>query len=79
MVHVNVHEARTHLSRYLEQVEKGETIILCRNNRPVAEIRLLATAGRKVRRFGLDRGIVVIHPEFYEPLDEETLGDLCRW
>ena len=73
MVHVNVHEAKTHLSRYLERVERGETIILCRHNRPIAEIRPLAAAVGKARRFGLDRGLVVIEPEFFKPLDEDTL------
>ena len=34
MTKVNVHEAKTHLSRYLDRVEAGETVILCRHNRP---------------------------------------------
>jgi prevent-host-death family protein len=75
MVHINVHEAKTHLSRYLDRVERGETIVLCRHNRPIAEIRPLAASERKARQFGLDRGNVVITPEFFEPLDEETLRD----
>lgn len=75
MVQINVHEAKTHLSRYLDRVERGETIILCRHNRPIAEIRPLAGSEVKGRKFGLDRGSVVIGPEFFEPLDEETLRD----
>lgn len=35
---VNVHEAKTHLSRLLEQVEKGETIVIARAGKPVAEL-----------------------------------------
>ena len=33
---VNVHEAKTHLSRLLERVERGEEIVIARNGRPVA-------------------------------------------
>ena len=41
MIRVNVAEAKAHLSRYLESVERGETVVLCRRNVPVAEIRAL--------------------------------------
>ena len=36
---VNVHEAKTHLSRLLERVENGETIVIARAGKPVAELR----------------------------------------
>ncbi len=36
---VNTHEAKTHLSRILEEVEKGEVYIISRNGVPVAELR----------------------------------------
>lgn len=35
---VNVHEAKTHLSRLLEQVERGEEIVIARNGKPVARV-----------------------------------------
>ena len=35
MIQLNVHEAKTHLSRYLADLERGETIIICRRNRPL--------------------------------------------
>jgi antitoxin (DNA-binding transcriptional repressor) of toxin-antitoxin stability system len=75
MVRLNVHEAKTHLSRYLRRLEQeGETIVLCRHNRPIAEIRPLGEGKRRRRVFGLDEGRIVLRPEFFEPLDEETLG-----
>lgn len=74
MVRLNIHEAKTNLSRYLHRLEQhGESIILCRHNRPIAEIRPLPNAQPKPREFGLDRGKLVVPPEFFEPLDEETL------
>lgn len=39
MLRVNVHEAKTHLSKYLSLLAKGETILLCKRNVPIAEIR----------------------------------------
>ena len=41
MKKLNIHEAKTHLSRYLQELVAGETIVLCRRNVPIAEIRLL--------------------------------------
>ena len=35
---VNVHEAKSTLSRLLEEVERGETVVIARNGRPVAEL-----------------------------------------
>jgi len=73
MVRLNVHEAKTHLSRYLRRLEQGETILLCRHNRPIAEIRPISERQSKPRVFGLDQGKIVVGPEFFEPLDPETL------
>ena len=39
MIRVNIAEAKTHLSRYLKRVEQGETVVLCRRNVAIAEIR----------------------------------------
>ena len=73
MVRLNVHEAKTHLSRYLRKLEQGETILLCRHNRPIAEIRPLPQEEPKGRVFGMDQGKIVVPPEFFEPLDEQML------
>ena len=52
MVTVNVHEAKTHLSRLLAQVEAGEEVIIARNGKPVAQLVRCKKRGR--RQFGLD-------------------------
>lgn len=39
MKEVNTHEAKTHLSRILEEVESGEVYIISRNGKPIAELR----------------------------------------
>lgn len=48
---VNIHEAKTHLSRLIERVESGETIVIARAGRPVVELRSLPR--QKVRVGGL--------------------------
>ena len=66
---VNVHEAKTHLSELLVRVEGGEEIVIARAGKPIALLsRAPGTSRRRVR--GLDRGRVIIHPTFDDPLPE---------
>ena len=74
MKSINVHEAKTHLSEYLAQVEAGETVVICRRNKPVAELRPVAPERKTPRPIGLAEGQVKILPEFFEPLDDELLN-----
>lgn len=62
---VNVHEAKTHLSRLLERVEAGEEIVLARNGKAVAR---LVPVGRAVRRPGGMKGRIRIRRDFDAPL-----------
>ena len=69
---VNIAEARASFSRYLARVEAGETIILCRRNLPIAEIRPIRNATSEKRPVGIDRGMAI--PEsFFEPLPDGLL------
>ena len=66
---VNIHEAKTHLSRLLERVQAGEEITIAKAGRPIA--RLTAIHERPQRRTpGMDKGKVVIHPDFDDPIPE---------
>lgn len=69
MTIVNVHEAKTHLSRLLARVEAGERITIARAGRPIA---ILSPAERRPpdRVPGYDKGKVVIHPSFDDPIPE---------
>lgn len=73
MIKVNVAEAKAHLSRYLESVERGETVVLCRRNVPIAEIRGLPRRGLEPRPVGIDRGMTV-PAAFFEPLPDDVLA-----
>jgi prevent-host-death family protein len=67
---VGVHEAKTHLSRLLEDVAAGEEVIIERRGVPVA--RLVAPPAQ--RRFGLDAGRFEVPADFDAPLDERDLA-----
>lgn len=73
MIKLNVHEAKTHLSRYLERLRKGETILLCKRNVPIAEIRPISKV-RKPPRIGLAKDKIKIPKSFYEPLPPQVLA-----
>lgn len=74
MIRLNIHEAKTHLSRYLDRLARGETILLCKRNQPIAEIRGLPAARRSKRPIGLAKGEFEIPAAFDEPLP----ADLAR-
>ena len=74
MIKLNIHAAKTHLSAYLERVAKGETILLCKRNTPIAEIRPLPRRRTVRRPLGLDQGSFVVPPEFFEPLPADLLA-----
>jgi prevent-host-death family protein len=60
---INVHDAKTHLSRLLERAESGEEIVIARAGKPVA--RLVPYGPERPKRvFGRLRGQVVIHGDF---------------
>ncbi|MBI5491150.1 MAG: type II toxin-antitoxin system Phd/YefM family antitoxin [Deltaproteobacteria bacterium] len=71
---ININEAKTNLSRYLKRIRNGETIILCRRNVPIAEIRRLPDETSDRPRIGLCRGSFTVPPEFFAPLPEDVLA-----
>ena len=73
---VNVHEAKTHLSKLLARVEAGEELIIARAGQPIA--RLIPFACRGTRALGLDAGRGFIAADFDAPLPEDVLADFER-
>lgn len=68
-VTVNIHEAKTHLSRLLVRAEAGERIVIARAGRPIATLE--AIRDRNAPRVpGRDKGLVVIAPDFDDPIPE---------
>ena len=69
---VNVHQAKTQLSRLLKQVEDGEEVIIARNGTPVARLTRMHTRGK--RQFGVLKGRIKLDDSFFDPLPEEELA-----
>jgi prevent-host-death family protein len=70
---VNIHEAKTHLSRLLERVAHGEDIVIARAGKPVA--RLVPIRPQQARPLGIDAGQVVVSDDFDAPLPDALLAD----
>jgi prevent-host-death family protein len=66
---VNIHEAKTHLSRLIERVEAGEEVVIARAGRPVARLIPFRTR-TEPRQPGLWRGRVRLAADFDAPDDE---------
>ncbi len=66
---VNVHEAKTHLSRLLERVMQGEEVVIAKSGRPVARLVALKETGKR-REPGSARGQIKIAEDFDGPLPE---------
>lgn len=73
---VGVHEAKTHLSRLLLDVQRGEEVVITRRGEEVA--RLVPPAVKQCRRFGIDEGVFQVPDDFDEALDEQTLASFER-
>lgn len=69
----NVHEAKTHLSRLLEQVAEGEEIVIAKAGVPVARlVPAKPAAGERV--LGFEKGRVFIAADFDAPLPDDVLN-----
>lgn len=73
MIKINIAEAKAHFSRYIESVEQGETVTVCRRNVPVAEIRPVPQLPAARRPVGIDRGMKV-PAGFFDPLPDGLLA-----
>jgi prevent-host-death family protein len=70
---VNVHEAKTQLSRLLARVERGEEIIIANRGVPIAKLVPLNPRPSRLASLGRDRGRFVVPNDFNEPLPEDLL------
>jgi prevent-host-death family protein len=69
---VNIHEAKTHLSRLLARVMGGEEVIIAKAGKPVARLVPIEQLPKE-RSPGSAAGRIIILPEFEAPLPEEIL------
>lgn len=69
---INIHEAKTHLSRLVEQASAGEEIIIAKAGKPMARLVPLAPVV-KAKKLGLLRGKIGIAADFDAPLPADFL------
>ena len=70
---VNIYEAKTHFSKYIERAESGEDVIIARGGKQVAVLSAIKLVKRKVF-FGVLKGEVRVGEDFDDPLTDEVLA-----
>ena len=69
MHQVNIHEAKTHLSKLIQEAVAGEEVVIAKGNKPV--VKLVALRHQKhQRQLGTAKGKIVMADDFEEPLDD---------
>ncbi|NJD30465.1 MAG: type II toxin-antitoxin system Phd/YefM family antitoxin [Gammaproteobacteria bacterium] len=71
---MNVHQAKTHLSRLLDEVAAGGEVVIAKAGKPVARLVPMEPVVRK-KRLGLLKGRIEVPDDFDAPLPPELLAD----
>jgi prevent-host-death family protein len=72
---VNLHEAKTHLSRFVDQAAAGDEIVIARAGRPVARLVALAPLKSRPRPLGLGKGRFTL-PENFDSLHASEIQQM---
>ena len=67
---VNIHQAKTHLSQLLQEVEQGQEVVIARSGVPIARLVAWQAAAQPVAAPGAMRGQIQLSDDFDAPLDE---------
>ena len=70
---VNIHAAKTHLSRLVQEAAAGKEIIIAKAGTPLAKLGSLGPANRKKRRLGILAGRLKVPTDFDAPLPSDIL------
>jgi antitoxin (DNA-binding transcriptional repressor) of toxin-antitoxin stability system len=69
MMQVNIHTAKAHLSKLIQQALMGEEVIIARDNKPMVKLTVLYPAKQK-RRLGSAKGLLALAKDFAAPLKD---------
>lgn len=73
---VNIHEAKTQLSKLVEEASKGEPFIIAKAGKPVVKVTALSTPiGSQVRRLGFMSGEISV-PDDFDRMGAEEIGEI---
>ncbi len=75
MIVVNIYEAKAKLSEYLDVVGRGERVLICKRNRPVAELHPVGATRTEPRAIGLAKGLFAVPDSFFAPLPDDVLDE----
>lgn len=70
MAMVNIHQAKTHLSQLLLEVEQGQEVVIARSGVPIARLVAWQAPAQPVAAPGEMRGRILLADDFDEQLDE---------
>ena len=68
-IQIDFQQLQSNLPHFLKRVEAGDTLVVCEDDKPIAEIRPI----KKRRPVGLGEGKITIAPNCFDPLPEEIL------
>lgn len=72
---VNIHDAKTHFSRFVDQAEAGEEIVIARAGKPVARLMALCNAPKPLRQLGLGARRFTF-PEHFDDLATAEISEM---
>lgn len=75
MVKLNINQVRDNISEHLKHLEKEGSIIICKRNVPIAEIKAIPDSKKYKRKvnIGFAKGLFKVEDSFFEPLSDEDL------
>ena len=69
---INIHEAKTHFSKLVEEVSKGGEIVIAKSGKPMAKLTGISPA-KPIRKPGFLKGRIEIVDDFDAPLPDDVL------
>lgn len=78
MSQVNIHQAKTHLSRLVKEAAKGKEIVIAISGKPAARLVALEAAPVKMRKPGRLKGKIRIGSDFDAPLPDDLLVQFSK-
>jgi antitoxin (DNA-binding transcriptional repressor) of toxin-antitoxin stability system len=78
MAQVSIDDIQRDVSTYLQRVEAGETLVILRAGKPIAEVRPVIPRVDTLRPFGLCAGEFIVPDDFDSPLPEDILNAFER-
>jgi prevent-host-death family protein len=72
---VNIHEAKTHLSRLIDRAAKGEPFVIAKAGKPIVKVTAVEAASPRVRRTGFLKGQIEV-PDDFDRMGSEDIEEM---